>query len=105
MFAINLDNCLMYSCNISTPTSLSIYIYILLALYWSIHIQIQKESPRFFPVLKALCIEHADLDNATKLNMQLTRVENNIQMILDRFENEVSTPANFLFLFVQLRMS
>ena len=66
--------------------------------YWSIHLQIQMKSPRFFPTLKARCLKQ-DVDEKS---IQLERVEKNIKMIMDRFENEVSTPVNLLFLFVAL---
>ena len=49
-------------------------------------IQIQERSPRFFPVLKARCFGHDE----DETNIRLTSMEDNIQKILDRFENEVS---------------
>ena len=49
--------------------------------------QIQKRSPRFFPVLKARCLEHDE--DETKL--RLRTIEGNVQQILERFENEVSS--------------
>ena len=52
-----------------------------------LYIQIQARSPRFFPVLKARCFKHDD----DETNIRLARMEHNVQKILDRFENEVST--------------
>lgn len=49
--------------------------------------QIQEDSPRFFPVLKARCFKHDDDD--TKI--RLTRMEDKVQMILDYFLIEVSS--------------
>ena len=48
------------------------------------------KSPRFFPTLKARCLK----DDMDEKSIQLTRVEKNIQMIMDRFESEVSTPES-----------
>lgn len=52
-----------------------------------LHTQIQERSPRFFPVLKARCFKH---DN-DETGIRLARMEDNVQKILDRFENEVSS--------------
>ena len=49
-------------------------------------LQIQEGSPHFFPVLKARCFKQAD----DETNIRLTRMEDNVQKILDRFVNEVS---------------
>ena len=57
------------------------------------------QSPHFFPTLKARCLKQ-DVDEKS---VQLKRVEKNIQTIMERFENEVSTRvSNLLFLFVPL---
>ena len=52
-----------------------------------LYTQIQERSPRFFPVLKARCFKH---DN-DETSIRLARMEDNVQKILDRFENEVSS--------------
>ena len=57
------------------------------------------KSPRFFPTLKARCLK----DDMDEKSIQLTRVEKNIQMIMDRFESEVSTPE-FEFNYCVLNM-
>ena len=56
-----------------------------------IYAQIQEGSPRFFPVLKARCFKHDE----DETNIRLARMEDNVQKILERFENEVSSSHQF----------
>jgi inositol 1,4,5-triphosphate receptor type 1 len=56
--------------------------------------QIKENSPRFFPLHKARCLQDEDDDTKVKLESLMA----NVQKIMDRFENEEKVLAKQIFL-------
>ena len=75
-------NLTAYTVQMVTFSDLSTHVW-----FFDLYVQIQKGIPRFFPVLKARCLEHDE----DETNRRLRAIEGSVNQILERSESEVSS--------------